>query len=361
MRRSRRPIVIASRKSLLARTQAEQVGRLLSQLHPQLSVEFCWVESEGDQNPQAPLAANTSGVKGLFTRAVAKAVLEGRADLAVHSMKDMPADSAGGFEPAVKRGRGRPRSLPPAEGVAGAGLIIAAVPARVDPRDCLVGPGVTSLDDLPPSAAVGTSSPRRAAQLLRSRPDLKIELIRGNIDTRLRKVMQDRQHAATLLAAAGMLRAGFAEHAASPLDPSMILPAAGQGALAVQCRSDDHTTLARCLPLNDPISAAAVHAERAVLRALGGDCHSAIAVLVEPIRWTTSPSSRSGAGWRLRSRVISHDGQRMAEVDLSGPDKALDRLVREAVDALLAQGAKDILAQSTASAAAPAPSLAPRQ
>jgi hydroxymethylbilane synthase len=297
------------------------VGAALARANSGLRVEYHWVESEGDQRPQESLAA--AGGKGLFVRAIEAALLSEQADLAVHSLKDLPAQPGG---------------------TDGDGLVIAAVPRREDVRDCLVAPpAVESLEQLKPQAVVGTASPRRAAQLLRLRADLRIQLMRGNVDTRLRKVLEDQQYDATLLAVAGLRRAGLGEHARLPLDTQVMLPAAGQGALALQCRSADHVTLTRCLPLNDATTAQAVHAERQVVAALRADCHSAIAVLVEPVNAAGHPN---GADWayRLRARVLSADGRKMAEADRRGPAKTLGGLVRQVVADLAAQGAREMLA-----------------
>jgi len=286
------------------------IGRMLAHLHPNLTIEYRWIESEGDQQTDASLAE--AGGKGLFAQALHRALLASEADLAVHSMKDLPADDQDA-----------------------AGLIIAAVPPRADVRDCLIAPPeVRTIDGLPTSATVGTASPRRAAQLLMRRPDLRIQLIRGNVDTRLRRVLEDHRYDATLLAAAGLQRADLAQHADRPIDPDLMLPAAAQGALAIQCRSDDHTTLVRCLAINDSATAQAVHAERQVVAGLGGDCHSAIAVLAE---------SAGDGGYRLRARVLSPDGGQCLRFDDTAPAKRLGRLAGQAVQALRAQGADRVL------------------
>ncbi|MCC6581578.1 MAG: hydroxymethylbilane synthase [Phycisphaeraceae bacterium] len=300
--------MIASRKSLLARAQAEAVGRALGRLHPGVEIQFRWVESEGDQRQDAPLA--DAGGKGLFVKSIERLLLANQADLAVHSMKDMPSDST-------------------------PGLAVAAVPARGDVRDCLVSPQAKQLADLPPQATVGTSSPRRQAQMLRARPDLRIEPIRGNVDTRIRKVMEEHRHDATLLAVAGLQRVGLGQHAQCPIDIETMLPAACQGALAVQCRSDDHVTLSRCLPLNDPISAAAVHAERKIVAMLHGDCHSPIAALVQPVAGQPR--------FQLRVRVLSPDGKVCLEASNDASSRDLSRQIRALVEQLRRQGVEQLL------------------
>lgn len=310
MRRSRRPIVIASRKSPLARAQAQAVARAITQANGwgEDMVRFLWIESEGDQKPDEALAR--SGGKGLFTRAIERAVLSRDADLAVHSMKDLPAAEA---TPS---------------------LTIAAVPMREDVRDCLVGQrGETTLESLPRGAVLGTASPRRAAQALRVRPDLRITLMRGNVETRVRKVKEDKLYDATLMAVAGLSRAGLASHASAAIDPSVVLPAACQGALGLQCRQDDHITLTRCLALNHAATAASVHAERTIVASLGGDCDSAIAVLCEP----------TPAGFRLRARVLSGDGRDCIDVDTQATAKGLQRTIKEISADLKTRGAERLL------------------
>lgn len=309
LRPSRRPIVIASRRSQLARVQAESIGAALARLHPRVVIDYLWIESEGDQFAEVSLA--DSGGKGLFAKAIEKALLDGKADLAVHSLKDVPTKLT-------------------------KGLTIAAIPPREDPRDCLVTrSGVATIHELSRGAVLGTASPRRAAQALRLRPDLKIELIRGNVQTRLRKVLEPidattggKHYDATFMAVAGLKRAGLAEHAKNILDPAVLLPAAGQGALALQCRGDDHVTTLRVLPLNDSVTAQAVALERDVIDGLQGDCHSPIAALAEPVM------IESILGYRLRARVFSSDGQLMAEADEQAAGKALRKLSRRVLEKL---------------------------
>ncbi len=320
MRRSRKPIIIASRRSALARAQSEQVGNALARLHPNLSIEYRWIDTQGDQDPNASLADR--GGKGLFTRALEQVLLTGDADIAIHSLKDLPADT-----------------MTP-------GLTIAAIPRRADVRDCLISHhAVTRIEDLPQGAIVGTSSPRRATQLLRIRRDLRIEPMRGNVDTRADKVLQQRVADATLLAVAGLTRLGKPELAQHAIDVEQILPAAAQGALALQCRSDDHVTLTRCLPINDAASATAAHAERQVVQMLGADCHSAIAVLAEPVAVDPKSVKRNAdAHWfRLRVRVMSPDGSQCLETDDQVKTKDLRRLVKQMVADLKKRGAVALL------------------
>lgn len=321
MRRSQKPIVIASRTSPLARVQAEMVGRGLARLNPTLEVRFIWVQSEGDKVQTGPLSA--VGGKGLFTKAVEQIVLNGDADIAVHSMKDMPADE----------------ETP--------GLQIAAVPKRADVRDVLIGKaGPITLDELAQGSNVGTSSPRRAAQLKRLRPDLKLHIIRGNVGTRIEKVMGDMPlHDATMLAVAGLKRLGLQEFLTKPMPVDQMLPAASQGALGIQCRRDDHVSLTRLLPLNDPSASTAIHAEREVVAGLGADCHSPIAVLAEQVNPEKTQAKRNADShyFRLRARVLSSDGTTQLEADEQCKTRDLRRLVKQMIKDLTAQGARELL------------------
>jgi hydroxymethylbilane synthase len=322
LRRSQKPIVIAARRSPLARAQAELVGRALSRLHPKIEVQYRWVESQGDKTLDQSLADH--GGKGLFTKDVERLLLACEADLAVHSLKDLPASDT-------------------------TGLVLAAVPRRQDARDCLITPdGLASINDLPNGAVVGTASPRRAAQLLKLRPDLKIDLLRGNVQTRLDKVLNPegvKRYDATLLAFAGLSRLGLTEHTANPIPVQEILPSACQGALAVQCRANDHVTLTRCLPLNNPEASTAVHAERQVVAGLGGDCHSPIAVFAEQAKQPPTPAKRNAdAHWfRLRVRVLSADGAQCLEMDEQVKTKDLRRLVKRTIKDLKERGTQKLL------------------
>jgi len=308
VRPSRRPIVIATRRSTLARAQALAVARALGRMNGGVEVKLLALRSEGDRHSERHPGGPPMG-KGLFTGRLESALLEGRADVAVHSMKDMPVSPT-------------------------PGLVIAATPQRGDPRDCLIAPEVSRLDDLREGASFGTSSPRRAAQVLHVRPDLRIVSLRGNIETRLNKALGDSGVDATLLAMAGLQRGGLAEHARCPIEVDQMLPAPAQGALAIQCRADDHVTLRRCLPLNDPRTAACVEAERLVVEALGGDCRTPIAALAELME---------GERLRLRARVLSGDGRRRLSVDRSAVAKQSRRLAEQVVEALVDQGAREVL------------------
>ncbi len=342
MRRSTRPIVIASRRSALARAQAELVGQALGKLHPHLEVQFRWIESEADRLPGS--LANHGG-KGLFTRAIEEALLKNQADVAVHSLKDLPAADS----------EQTPR------------LTLAAIPKRGDRRDCLIARnGWRSLDQLPQAAVVGTSSPRRAAQLLRLRSDLRIALMRGNVDTRLRHVLEpagEPQYDAALLAAAGLKRLGRKDLAAQVIEVQDMLPAACQGALAIQCRADDHVSLTRCLPLNHAPTATAAHAERQLVAALGADCHSAVAVLAEPVSPQKTQAKRNAdSHWfSLRARVLSPDGMTLLESAERVKTQDLRRLVKRMAEDLLARGAAELIeaAGHVERWAAPVPPIRP--
>ncbi|MEM1109429.1 MAG: hydroxymethylbilane synthase [Planctomycetota bacterium] len=315
--------MIASRTSRLARVQAERVAKALRKLHP-VEVEFHWVQSEGDEITKGSLAE--AGGKGLFTRRVDQAVLDEKADLAVHSLKDLPVD--------------------PAESLSG--LSLAATPKRHTVHDCLVSANrYADLSALPQGAVVGTSSPRRAAQMRRLRPDLDIRLLRGNVDTRLHTVLSDEspRYDAAVLAAAGLKRLGLSEHADRPLSVEDMLPAACQGALGIRCRATDHVTLTRCLPLNAASTSTAVTHEREVVRLLGADCYSPIAVLAEPVDPAESRAKRNAdSHWfRLRVRLCSADGQTVLEADEKCKTSELRRVVKRVTADLLDRGAREIL------------------
>ncbi|MEQ9455085.1 MAG: hydroxymethylbilane synthase [Phycisphaeraceae bacterium] len=310
MRRSRKPIVIASRGSDLARVQAQRVGAALAKLHPKLTVEFLWIESHGDR--LADRALNDAGGKGLFTRAVDQKILDGAADIAVHSLKDLPA-----------------KDTP--------GLALAAIPKRNDTRDVLIAPnGATSIAELPNDAVFGTSSPRRRAQLLRLRPNLNVKLLRGNVPTRLQRVHDGHDGITfTLMAAAGLKRLGLADHLKHPIPTDDILPAACQGAIALVIRSDDHVALTRCLPLNNAVSAAEVHAERQLLAGINADCNLPVAVLAE--------QSNPGQ-FRFRAQVYDAYGTACLSLDEQANTKSLRRVVAKAITTLLDQGVDRLLA-----------------
>jgi len=314
---------IATRGSRLATTQSEWVAARLRELHPGLETELVLRKTRGDNVRDRSLLAlsEASGVKGLFVREIQEAVLAGEADLAVHSMKDLPAQ--------------RPEAL-----------LLGAVPVREEARDVLVlprsagAPGEEAISDLPlrQGARVGTGSLRRRAQLLARRPDLRFTDLRGNLDTRLRKLAAG-DYDAIILAAAGMRRLGWTERISATLSPDLCTPAPGQGALAVECRRDAAATIALLDRLDDPVARAAVGIERAVMERLGGDCTVPLGVYAEPLE--DSPAQFSAL-----ARVVSPDGLEVAEAKLLGP---ADTLATALVEALEAAGARDILARLQAS------------
>ena len=250
-----RRIRIGTRGSPMALYQTGLVRDRLIAAHPDLAdtVEIVAMRTQGDR-VQDRLLAEIGG-KGLFTKEIEAAVIDGRLDLAVHSLKDV-------------------ETWLPAE------VVLGCILPRDDPRDALLAPRAASLDALPPGARVGTASLRRQAQLLRRRPDLAVVPFRGNADTRIRK-LDAGEVDATVLAVAGLARLNVGERATEILAPEIMLPAVGQGALAVECRADDAEMRARLAPLNDATSAACVIAERAMLAALDGSCRTPIAGLGE--------------------------------------------------------------------------------
>ena len=289
-------LVIASRGSQLALWQARWVAGQLSAAGHACRIEI--VKTTGDKITDVPLAK--VGTKGLFTKEIEEALLDGRAHLAVHSLKDLPTE------------------LPE-------GLVLAAVPEREDPRDAVVG---KTLADLPLGAKVGTSSLRRAAQLRQLRPDLKVESVRGNLDTRLRK-LDEGQYDAILLAAAGLKRLGWGDRIAEILPPELMCPAVGQGALAIETRAG----FDKVAMLDHADTHTAVMAERALLGALGGGCQVPIGA------YATVSEGRV----RLLAIVAAPDGTQVIRAEAEGPAaEAAEIGVRVAAD-LLERGASQIL------------------
>ena len=294
------PLRLGTRRSALARTQSEQVAQALRERTGR-EVELVEVVTTGDVS-RAPLS--TIGGTGVFVSALRDALLAGTVDLAVHSLKDLPTAPA-------------------------PGLALAAVPPREDPRDVLVAAGGARLEDLPAGARVGTGSPRRAAQLRAARPDLEVVDVRGNVDTRLRLVSEGRMEA-VVLAAAGLARLGRSGEVSQVLDPEVVLPAPGQGALALECRADDEAALAACALLEDPATRAAVTAERSLLAALEAGCTAPVGALAR--------IGEDGA-LGLRALVASADGTtRLARSGAADPARAAD-LGRDLARELLAAGA----------------------
>lgn len=263
-------LVYATRRSALALAQCRAFVARLAAAHPDLELVEEQVVTTGDKEKDRPLSE--IGGKGLFVKEIEEALLERRADIAVHSIKDVPA------------------RLPD-------GLAITCIPAREDPRDVLVAPRYKTLAALPKGARVGTSSLRRAAGLLSARPDLAIVPIRGNVDTRLRKVDAG-EHDAIVLARAGLVRLGLEGRATEVLEPEVSLPAVGQGALGIESRVEDDATRQRLAALADEVTSRCVHAERGVLTALGGDCKTPIGAYAERIE------ARGSVTMRLRAFVV---------------------------------------------------------
>ena len=299
------PLRIATRKSPLALWQAEHVAARLRAAHPGVDVVLLPMSTKGDQILDRSLAA--IGGKGLFIKELEIALEERRADLAVHSMKDVPAD------------------LP-------AQFTIGAILERADPRDALVAPRAGTLEALPSGARVGTSSLRRRAQLLAARPDLRIEALRGNLNTRVRR-LDEGSLDAIVLACAGLARLGWEQRIAARLPLEVSLPAVGQGAIGVECRADDTTILARLAALEHPPTRVAVDAERAFSRRLGGGCQSPVA----------AHATLDGGRLGLRGLVASTDGRRVLRDGLSGTADAAAALGETLAQRMLAAGARELL------------------
>jgi hydroxymethylbilane synthase len=292
-------LVIASRGSQLALWQANWVKGQLAALGHESRIEI--IKTTGDKITDVPLAK--VGTKGLFTKEIEEALLDGRADLAVHSLKDLPTE------------------LPE-------GLILAAVPPREDPRDAIVG---KRLADLPAGAKVGTSSLRRAAQLRKVRPDLVIESVRGNLDTRLRK-LDEGQYDSIVLAAAGLRRLGWGDRIAETLGPDVMCSAVGQGALAIETRANG-AGFDAVRALDDAETHAAVLAERGVLGSLGGGCQVPIG----------AHARIENGKLHLLGVVASPDGSELIRAEADGPAADAEALGRALGAALLERGAKRIL------------------
>jgi hydroxymethylbilane synthase len=300
-------LIIASRESRLAMWQAEHVRAKLSLLYPHCNIEILGMTTRGDQILDRTLSK--VGGKGLFVKELEVAMEEGRADLAVHSLKDVPMDMPPGFE-------------------------LAAVLEREDPRDAFVSNDYASLAELPDGAVVGTSSLRRQALIAARYPRLVIMPLRGNLDTRLSKLDRG-EYAAIILAAAGLKRLGLPERIRALIAPEQSLPAPGQGAMAIETRSGRDDLRQLLAPLDHQATARAVCAERMVSKTFGGSCQIPLAAFAVV----------DGATMRLRAMVATPDGKRIATADASGPADAPETLGRQIADALQAQDAAAILAE----------------
>ncbi len=298
-------IHIGTRGSKLALWQANWVKSRLEALHPSLTVELTIIKTKGDKILDVPLAK--VGGKGLFVKEIEEALLEGRIDLAVHSMKDMPAE------------------IPD-------GLCIGAVPERETPVDALISREGQALEELPRGARVGTSSLRRSSQLLRARPDLEIIPLRGNLDTRLRKLDEGRMDA-IVLAGAGIRRLGLEERITQLLAPEIMLPAVGQGALCVETRAADAQIAPLVAPLEDQTTRLAVTAERAFLHRLEGGCQVPIA----------GHATLANNQLAICGLVSDLRGQTVYQETKNGPAAEAAAIGRHLADLLLDQGARAVL------------------
>jgi hydroxymethylbilane synthase len=299
-------IRIATRRSPLAKWQANHVASLLRGNEPGLEVRLHEVVTRGDRILDVPLA--DVGGKGLFVKEIEDALLAGDAEVAVHSMKDLPA-------------------------VLAAGLVVAAVPEREDPRDALCSPRWKRLEHLPRGARVGTSSLRRSAQLKALRPDLDIQMVRGNVETRLRKASEGLD--AVVLAYAGLRRLGLAAHATQVLSPDEMLPAVAQGALALEARAADAATLRRLAALEHPETRVRTEAERGFLARIEGGCQVPIA----------GHARVDGDVVTLRALVASLDGTRIIRAERSAPRADARKMGEALAEELLGKGAAAILAE----------------
>lgn len=298
---------IATRRSPLAMWQAEHVADRLRQLHPELVVELVGMSTRGDEITDRPLMA--VGGKALFVKALEEGLLAGRADIAVHSMKDVPAEVPAAF------------CLP-------------VILDRDDPRDAFVSERYESVAALLDGARVGTASLRRECQLRARRPDLVVESLRGNVQTRLSK-LESGEFDAIILAASGLKRLGMADRIRAAIPPEDSLPAVGQGALGIECRADDDEVIALLLGLNDADTYDRVVAERAVNARLEGSCHVPLAAYAE---------LEGADGLWLRALVASRDGTQVLRAEQRGSRAEGEALGEAVAQALLAQGAAELLA-----------------
>lgn len=298
-------LIFATRPSALARWQTQWVISALQEKHPNLVCEEKVITTKGDKVLDKPLPE--IGGKGLFTQELESELLSGGVHCAVHSLKDLPVENP-------------------------AGLTVGCIPVRAEVRDALISKDGYTLGTLPRGAVVGTSSLRRAAQILSARPDVAIASLRGNVDTRLRKALEG-QYDAIILAGAGLTRLGLESHVTQWLPLDVMLPAPGQGALAVQCRADDEKTLSLLSALEDAPTRAAVTAERQFLLGLGGGCAVPVAAYAEVGRESLDIS--------LTGLVASPDGKRIIKASGNG-NEPIDLGKQLSQDALQ-QGAADIL------------------
>ena len=300
-------LIFATRPSALARWQTQWVINSLRKIHPNLICEEKIITTQGDKILDRPLPE--IGGKGLFTQELESELLSGAVHCAVHSLKDLPVENPDG-------------------------LTIGCIPVRAEVRDALISANSYTMQTLPEGASVGTSSLRRSAQLLSLRPDLRTGSLRGNVDTRVRKAL-DGQYNAIILAGAGLTRLGLEKNVTEWLSLDVMLPAPGQGALAVQCRADDQTTLKLLAALDDESTRKAVTAERAFLSGLGGGCSVPVAAYAETgVKYQV-------LGVRLTGLVISEDGKKIVKVTGQGADAL--QLGNDLAQQAISQGANEIL------------------
>ena len=297
--------MIATRKSRLALWQAQHIAQLLQKSHSKIEVDLLPLSTRGDELIDRRL--DDAGGKGLFIKELENAMAERRADLAVHSMKDMPAE------------------LPP-------GFALAAITQREDPRDALVSLKYPSLGKMMKGSSIGTSSLRRQAQIGERHPGLEVRLLRGNVDTRLAKLDRG-EYDAIVLAAAGLVRLGLAGRIAARLEADEMLPAPGQGALGIECLADRAEVTALLAPLADSATSACVRAERTVSRLLGGSCTLPLAAFAEI----------TNNQLRLRALVASPDGKRVIRSELEAGAADPEDLGERVAQDLRRQGAEEIL------------------
>jgi len=305
------PVRIATRKSPLALWQAEHVAETLRLTHPGLEVEIVGMSTRGDKILDAPLAK--VGGKGLFVKELEQGMLEGRADIAVHSMKDVPVDFP-------------------------EGLHLPVIMEREDPRDAFVSDRYAGIGELPEGACVGTSSLRRQCQLAERRPDLVVRSLRGNVNTRLSK-LDAGEYDAVILATAGLVRLGFEDRIRTRLEPEESLPAIGQGAIGIECRADNARVNDLIAPLHHPDTADRVRAERAMNHRLLGGCQVPIA----------GHALLQDGELYLRGLVGTPDGARVLRAELRGPRAEAESIGSALAEDLLAQGADAILRSLRAS------------
>lgn len=299
-------ITIASRESQLAMWQANFIRRRLLELYPQTEITILGMTTKGDQILDTSLSK--IGGKGLFIKELEQALEDGRADIAVHSMKDVPMNMPSGF-------------------------VIAAITEREDPRDAFVSNSHASLEELPPGSVIGTSSLRRESQLRAHFPHLQIRPLRGNVQTRLRKLDED-QYSAIILAAAGLKRLDLSYRISDLLKPELSLPAVGQGALGIECREDRPDMADLMRPLHHPETAHCVEAERSMSRVLGGGCQVPLGGFAEI----------SGDVLTLRGFVAIPDGTKMVTDKLCGKPETGELIGQQLAKNLKTQGAEEILA-----------------